>query len=171
MEVRSERYGERLVLEVDLAGTELGTFLHRCFEIVGSRPDLADRIPELTGMNASASAISAIASAVGRFKTRLAASLQAKAVLRDWPVLMVDGDGSTIAGTADAIVQTQEGVWILDHKSGRIDDPSAAFQKYRRQLGAYVQAFEARKARVLGVGIHWIRRGEVTRGQIAPNRR
>lgn len=168
--VRSERYGEGLDVEVDLAGTELGTFLHRCFEILGNRPDLVDRIPELTGVSAPARAIAAITSAVARFEAWLSASFQAEAVLREWPLLMVDVNGSVISGTADLIVQTAKGVWILDHKSDRTDDPAAAFQKYRRQLGAYAQALAAQQTKVLGVGIHWIRRGEVTWGQTRPRR-
>ena len=160
--VRAERYGEGLELEVGLAGTELGTFLHRCFEVLGSRPDLADRIPALTGVNPSPPAMAAISSAVGQFEAWLDDSFNAEAVLREWPLLTVDASGSVISGTADLIVETAEGVWVLDHKSDRTDDPSARFQHYRRQLDSYARAFSRQGTNVLGVGIHWIRRGEVT---------
>ena len=137
--VRSERYGHGLQLDAGLAGTELGTFLHRCFEILGGRPDLVHRIPELTGVAVSPTAMETIKSAVDQFEAWLAASFEANALMREWPLLVIDRSGSVISGTADLVVQTDVGVWILDHKSDRIDDPSEGFQKYRRQLDAYAE--------------------------------
>ena len=160
--VRSERFGDGLNVGVDLTGADLGTFLHQCFEILGSRPDVADRIPALTGVDVSKSAMAAIQSAVQRFESWLVESFKPEAVLREWPLLSVDAKGSVISGTADLIIETSDGAWILDHKSDRIDDPAEAFQKYRRQLDAYVRALKGQQKKVLGVGIHWIRRGEVT---------
>ena len=80
--------------------------------------------------------------------------------------MMLADDGSVISGTADLIVHTAEGAWILDHKSDRIEDPTEAYQQYRPQLGAYVDALASQGTKVLGVGIHWIRLGVVTFGPI-----
>ncbi len=166
--VRHEHYSDGLILNLDLHGAELGTFLHRCFEVLGSRPDLALRMPELTGVEASPPAIEAIAAAVERFESWLARDMGSQEVLREWPLLMLDGNGSVISGTADLIARTASGVWVIDHKSDNIDDPAEAFQKYRGQLDAYATALTAQDMHVLGVGIHWIRLGVVTLRDVAP---
>ena len=165
--VRQERYSGGLILNLDRHGAELGTFLHRCFEVLGSRPDLALRIPELTGIEASPPAIEAIGAAVQRFESWLARHMGSPEVLREWPLLMLDGNGSVISGTADLIARTPSGVWVIDHKSDNIDDPAEAFQKYRGQLDAYAAALTAQDMHVLGVGINWIRLGVVTLRDVA----
>ena len=165
-QVRHEHYGDGLAIDVDLFGAELGTFLHRCFEVLGSRPDLAPRIPELTGVEASATAVSAVAAAVERFESWLNRT-GTQEVLREWPLLMLDGSGSVVSGTADLIACSPDGVWVIDHKSDKIDDPAEAFQKYRSQLDSYAAALAAQDMRVLGVGINWIRLGVVTLRDVA----
>ncbi len=166
--VRHERYSGGLILNLDLGGAELGTFLHRCFEVLGSRPDLEPRVPELTGVKATPAAIGAIGAAVQRFESWLALHMGSQEVLGEWPLLMLDGNGSVISGTADLIARTASGVWVIDHKSDNIDNPAEAFQKYRGQLDAYATALTAQDMHVLGVGINWIRLGVVTLRDAAP---
>ncbi len=166
--VRHERYSGGLILNLDLGGAELGTFLHRCFEVLGSRTDLAPRMPELTGVEATPAAIAAIGTAVERFESWLARDMGSREVLREWPLLMLDRNGSVISGTADLIARTASGVWVIDHKSDNIDNPAEAFQKYRGQLDAYATALTAQDMHVLGVGINWIRLGVVTLRDAAP---
>ena len=160
--VRVERYGQGLNPEVGLVSAELGTYLHRCFEFLGPRPDLAGRMAELTGVEADPAEMAAISKAVARFEAWLSESLRAEQVLREWPLLMLDRSGSVVSGTVDLLVKTPDGAWILDHKSDYVEDPAEAMQKYQRQLGAYEQALAAQGTKVLGVGINWIRRGAVT---------
>ena len=166
MPVETESYGKGLQADVGLSGAALGTFLHQCFEVLGDRPELAPRIPELTGITLTSEALAPIETAVRRFESWLAATYQPEQILREWPLMMLADDGSVISGTADLIVHTAEGAWILDHKSDRIEDPTEAYQKYRPQLGAYVDALASQGTKVLGVGIHWIRLGVVTFGPI-----
>jgi ATP-dependent exoDNAse (exonuclease V) beta subunit len=66
-----------------------------------------------------------------------------------------------VSGTADLIVITPEGAWIIDHKSDPIEDPAQAFLMYEQQLEAYRSALTATGVRVLGTAVHWIRRGEI----------
>ena len=163
--LRQERYSDGLILNLNLHGAELGTFLHRCFEVLGSRPDLAQRIPELTGVEASQPTMEAIAAAVEQFESWLASHIGSQEVLREWPLLMLDRRGSVVSGTADLIAHTERGVWVIDHKSDNIDDPAEAFQRYGNQLDAYAMALAAQDMHVLGVGINWIRQGVVTLSQ------
>jgi hypothetical protein len=159
--LRVERYGDALRVDVDLGGATLGTFLHRCFEVLGAQPQLVGRIPTLTGTTVDATFLSDVASAVARFEAWLKATFAGSPVLREWPLLHVDERGTVVSGTADLIVQTTEGAWIIDHKSDPVDDPMQSYLTYESQLAAYATALAAAGMRVAGTAIHWIRRGEV----------
>ena len=158
---RAERYGPGLNPEIGLAGTALGDFLHQCFELLGPNPGLTDRIPELTGVDVSPEGLDEILGEVRRFEGWLTASLQPREVLREWPVLMLDPVGTVISGTVDLIVHSKNGCWILDHKSDNVSDLGDAMGHYVAQLEAYGKALAAAGEHVLGIGIHWIRRGQV----------
>ena len=71
------RYGDALAVEVGLTGTALGTFLHRAFEVLGARPDLTERLPQITGVAVDAAALNSITTAVARFEAWLVEILQA----------------------------------------------------------------------------------------------
>jgi ATP-dependent exoDNAse (exonuclease V) beta subunit len=164
------RYGEALAVEVRLSGVALGSFLHRAFEVLGARPDLKDRLPQITGLAGDAAELEKIAAAVARFEAWVAEKFKPTAVQREWPLLHVDRAGTVVSGMADLIVHTAQGAWIVDHKSDVVEDPVAAFAKYEPQLSAYRQALEAARTRVAGTAINWIRRGEVVmqRVEVAP---
>ena len=66
-----------------------------------------------------------------------------------------------MSGITDLIVETPQGLWVIDHKFNRVDDPEAAFIKYRPQLETYAKSLANAGKPVLGTGINWIRRGEV----------
>ncbi len=153
------QYGPGLEVDVGLSGMELGSFLHRCFEVLGSRPGLAGRLDLLTGLRLKPEAMGQIAAAVASFEAWLRDFSEVEGVLREWPLLMLDESGSVMSGTADLIVQTPAGVWLWDHKSDQVDDPEKAFAGYRSQLEAYVRALALEGRTVQGFGINWIRRG------------
>lgn len=160
-EVTVARYGDPLAVEVGLTGTALGSFLHRSFEVLGTRPDVTDRLPQITGVAVSASDLERIAAAVARFEAWLVDYFKPTSVQREWPTLMVNAEGTVVSGMADLIVHTAEGAWIVDHKSDQIDDPVQAFHKYELQVRAYVDAVAATGTPVAGVAVHWVRRGEL----------
>jgi ATP-dependent exoDNAse (exonuclease V) beta subunit len=158
----TERYGDALHVDVGLSGVALGSFLHRAFEVLGARPDLAPRFLALSGVAADEAEIDRIAAAVSRFEAWLSQRFPGAAVRREWPVLCVDDAGTVVNGTIDLVVETADGVWILDHKSDAIEDPLAGFGRYEQQLAAYRLALAAGGATIAGIGIHWAGRGEVT---------
>jgi ATP-dependent helicase/nuclease subunit A len=98
---------------------------------------------------------------VQAFETLLQDRFRYDAVLREWPLLALDDRGTVVSGTADLIVQTSAGAWVIDHKSDRVEDPLQAFLAYQPQLEAYAQALALQNRPVAGVAIHWIRRGEL----------
>lgn len=155
------QYGDVLEIETELVGAALGTYLHQCFELLGSRPGLEGRLAELTGVEIEGPSEERIGAAVARFEAWHCRRLGTESVMREWPVLAVDENGSVVSGEADLVLQTPDGVWVLDHKSDRVDDPSATFRKYLPQLDAYATALRGEGRSVVGIGINLIRRGEV----------
>ncbi len=156
-----ERYGDGLDIEVGLTGAALGNFLHRCFEVLGTKPELVDRLPMIAGVDIDEEVVKSIASSVANFEDWLKKYLPVQSVARELPLLVLDENGSVISGAADLVVETADGLWIIDHKSDQVDDPSVAFKNYRPQLESYARALVSEGTTVLGVGINWIRRGEV----------
>jgi ATP-dependent exoDNAse (exonuclease V) beta subunit len=84
-------------------------------------------------------------------------------VVREVPLLGLDGRGSVVSGVLDLLVETAGGYWILDHKSDITDDRAVRFESYLPQLRCYAdlirKAFPGKS--VLGVAIHWISYGKV----------
>jgi ATP-dependent exoDNAse (exonuclease V) beta subunit len=159
--LRIERYRDGFRLDVGLSGVAFGTFLHRCFEVLGTRPDLADKIATLTGVAIDREQLREVTAAVAQFEAWLQSTFPRATVLREWPLLHVNNRGTVVSGTADLIVQTTAGAWIIDHKSDPIDDPLPSYLTYEPQLAAYASALAASGNKVAGTAIHWIRRGEV----------
>ena len=156
-----ERYGPGLPEVAHLSGASLGTFLHRCFEVLGARPDLLHRLPAITRVAIAPEALAQVATAVQQFEAWLEDHFDCESVLREWPLLALDEAGTVISGTADLVVQTSVGNWIIAHKSDRVEDPLQAFLAYQPQLEAYAQALATETRPVVGVAVHWIRRGEI----------
>ena len=102
----------RLRWRWDSPARRSGAFLHRAFEVLGARPDLAARLPQITGVALSASGLGHLAAAVARFEAWLVEYFKPTSVQREWPLLHVDAAGTVVSGMAD-----------LDraHGGGRVD--------------------------------------------------
>jgi len=155
------RYHGGLDLDIELAGTNLGTFLHRCFEMLGSSPDSAEKLPDITGVDSHEANLSKVADCVASFEKWLADRFAIKLVHRELPLLALEDTGSVVSGTADLVLETDEGVWVIVHKSDELGDPEAAFNSYRPQLECYARTLSSMGRKISGLGINWIRRGEV----------
>ncbi len=160
-DLRTWRYGPGLAVEAELSSTELGTFLHRCFEVLGARPVLAGRMEELTGFSVPPGVETRVASTVRQFEGWLRRQFEIRSMMREWPVLTLDPNGTVVSGEADLVVETPDGVWVLDHKSDRVEDPALTFRKYEPQLEAYARALASEGRTVLGIGLNLIRTGTV----------
>ena len=140
---------------------ERGTFLHRCFEVLGPSPPQAGRISSIAGIQINEDDVFGIAESVGNFERWLKIRFSATVVHREVPLLGVDHNGSVVSGTADLVLETDAGVWVIDHKSDQIDDLEEAFNRYLPQLDCYSNLLKGMEYRVLGLGINWIMRGLV----------
>ena len=52
------------------------------------------------------------------------------------PLLGVDENGSVTSGFADLLIESDDGVWIIDHKSDQVVEMEMAFKKYSPLLNA-----------------------------------
>ena len=155
-------YSEGLSLDIGVSGTELGSFLHQCFEILGASANQTKNIASITGVEVSEDYLSAITQSVASFEQWIASYFEATVVYREQPLLGIDNDGSVVSGIADLVIETEKGVWIIDHKSDSIGDPEEGFSHYKPQLLSYAELLESMGKIVLGIGINWIRLGETS---------
>ena len=161
-QLESIRYHEGLELEIELTGTMLGTFLHRCFEVLGANPGHAGNISGITGVELSEGTAASIAASVSSFEKWVTERFSATAIHRELPLLGIDDNGSVVSGTADLVLETVGGIWIIDHKSDQVENPELAFLRYQPQLECYAKLLRSMGHNVVGLGINWIRRGKVT---------
>jgi len=161
--LQEETYGSPLETVLEVVGADRGLLLHKCFEVLGVRPGCMDLVKRATGMTIDKKGWSRIEGAVADFERWLAGRFQPLRVVREVPLLGLDGRGSVVSGVLDILVETTGGYWILDHKSDITDDRVARFEAYLPQLRCYAdlvrKAFPGKP--VLGVAIHWISYGKV----------
>ncbi|MCY4219679.1 MAG: UvrD-helicase domain-containing protein [Gammaproteobacteria bacterium] len=155
------QYSQELDLDLGLSGSVLGNYLHQCFEILGTNPGQAGNIAIITGVETSKDTRNRIVERVFGFEQWMKDYFAATAIHRELPLLGLDDNGSVVSGTADLILETDDGMWIIDHKSDQVEDSEESFNHYRPQLETYYRLIQSMKDKVLGFGIHWIRRGKV----------
>ena len=76
---------------------------------------------------------------------------------REWPLRRRLRDGSELHGFADLVLETREGLVLIDHKclGGTLTEAVAAAPSYGAQLAAYVDVLERATGRdVLGRWLH-----------------
>jgi ATP-dependent helicase/nuclease subunit A len=159
--IRTASYGQPF--EVDLPGnaTERGNLLHRAFEVLYGHLERRVLLPRATGVDLPEDAVDAICTAVTQFEAWLTRELQPVAVRTEVPFVAVNERGSTVHGAIDLFVETEGGVWIIDHKSDQTEDREARFKMYWPQIEAYADAVKrAGVLSVRGVAVNWISAGE-----------
>ena len=113
--LESFRYHEGLDLDIELTGATLGTFLHRCFEVLGVNAELGGKLSAIAGVEISDGDVSNIVNSVTSFERWMTDHFSATAVHRELPLLGINENGSVVSGTADLALETDGGVWIIDH--------------------------------------------------------
>lgn len=160
------QYAEPLVVMQGLSATERGTLLHRCFEVLLQRPDFEDQLQAVLGDAATSDECTAIASTVNAFRRYLQEALAPVSLKCEESFIRLDKKGTVITGTIDLLVENLDGLWLIDHKSDRIDEAelSALSAWYFPQLLAYCEAVSDMypdKA-VKGIMINWTGLGILT---------
>jgi ATP-dependent exoDNAse (exonuclease V) beta subunit len=87
----------------------------------------------------------------------LTAQFKPKRILTEYPISQTLKDGRRLRGWIDALVETDAGWVIIDHKSS--PRPKSEWQQevqeYSGQLAAYASAVEQRGLPVAGLWIHF----------------
>ena len=155
------RYGQSLTLTLP-SGAERGLIVHRALEL------LCQGISEKRTRAALGIAIEdtdwqALKSTAKAFMQTVSDRFQPTALHWEVPIVGSDQSGSVISGTIDLLAETNDGYWIIDHKSDETEDRDERFARYRPQLDCYAKAIsEGMGLHVAGVAIHWVSYGEIS---------
>jgi ATP-dependent helicase/nuclease subunit A len=161
--LQTESYGASLVAHPDMSATEFGTFVHRCYEVLGHNPNKLDRINLITNRTVDSDDLQNISASVQTFRSWLDTNLKPTQIDYEVPIRSLTHEGSLVSGEVDMIVESKAGFWIVDHKTDHIDDLDAGFKHHWPQLSIYAKALtEGVGKPVLGVVINWVSLGKVT---------
>lgn len=141
--------------------TERGTAWHRAFRVMASRPELADRLPAATGLDAAT--LAAITAQVAALKAWLVSEGYPDLHL-EVPIHVTHPDGSETLGILDAVAMGPGRMLVIDHKTGPAPNPKARFASYWPQLAAYADALRLTfpAHHLHGVAIHWMNEGTLS---------
>ena len=137
-----------------------GCSAHRAFRTLTARPDLRPRLAASTGLDeVTLDAIAAQARAVADW-------LSAQGYPRlhlELPLQQVAPDGSETNAILDILAEGDQGLMILDQKSGACLDPAARFAGYLPQLAAYADLAAAATGKpVDGIAVFWMSEGMIS---------
>ena len=163
LNLRTLEYAQPLGFEFNLPSHVQGTLLHRCFEVLDGTCTL-ETLRKATGFEFSSGQFTDLQTQICAFDNWLQNFFHPINIQKEVPVLAVNEQGSVINGFIDLLVETNDGFWIIDHKSDRTDDWVARFSEHLPQLQIYRDAIvKIRKDKpVLGVAINWVRLSKIT---------
>lgn len=173
-QVKGERedivYGKPLELDIEGIDDPMqrGSLLHRAFELLSGHPERASLLGQAIGNLLKEEQLQDLSRAVAAFDAWITQAFPGYTAQSEVPLLALNEQGSVIAGFADMVVETNDGLWIIDHKSDRVATPelkTERFTFYYPQLKAYADALQqARPDKpVRGIVVNWLSYGEVSR--------
>lgn len=151
-------YGSPLALEAlrtEVRADKLGSWVHRLYQTNLKNPEIIER----------AFALAPVKELQQEWKEQCRAHLTAlEQSLRtqmglvqahcEYPVLALNQQGQTLSGIIDLLAETEEGYWVIDHKT----DSEKDADKHWTQIRAYASCLKLEKP-VLGVAINWTQHG------------
>ena len=163
-EITVHHYAEPIVVPAGLFSdaAEQGTVLHHCVRTLLLRPDLSEALfasvgvslPEetKTGIKQSAAGLRAVLDRLGIM-----------IIGTEVPILAKRPDGAVMNGLIDLLGRGPKGLFLLDHKSDRVEDPMASAAAYVPQLSAYVEGLASIEpdGSSAEVGINWLSLGTI----------
>jgi ATP-dependent helicase/nuclease subunit A len=154
-------YGTPLVLDLDLHGAEYGLMLHRCFEALTASPTSEKYLSDAAGRVITEEQASAISASHAALLDWLRENLSASSIKAEVPFSTMTVDGGVCTGIIDLLVETPNGLWVIDHKSDRFTDEGAILGNYWPQLLAYQEALLELDLQVAGVGLNLVNEGKL----------
>jgi ATP-dependent helicase/nuclease subunit A len=161
--IETVSYADVIMIDVEMEPMELGTNLHMCFEIGSTVP--RERLRPLINELVDDATLDRVMGNSAAFEDWLSSTYTHAKTSRETPLLYIDDAGSVVSGLIDLVVETDNGFWIIDHKSDRVTDTEAGFVSYAAQLEDYAQGLgKAHPEKpILGIAINWIRLGKISK--------
>ncbi len=166
-----EALGGALPLAPKAGGTALGDTCHAFFAADASELPEAERLALAAAVlqaHATGGVMSAadLALAGARLRDWTARRWPGATWRREWPLQHRLTNGSVLRGYADLVLETADGLVLIDHKclSGTHEEALASAATYGGQLAAYTAALEAATSlHVLERWLHLVLQGECVR--------
>lgn len=159
IQLTTRLYGAKVDLSgIKIPAADLGTLVHHCYHALLVNDNFADRLFASLNGQLPKDIFEQIKEQVNVFKRFSEDDLNVINFQCEVPILSKTEQGSTVSGSIDLLLETEEGYWIIDHKSDRVEDFEEQFGHHYPQLEAYAKFTKLDKP-LLGVGINWIRSG------------
>jgi len=158
-----KKYGSSVNLTgIDIPANSLGTLLHHCYHVLLTNRDIKDRLFSSLSSKLSDSVLNKIDIQISEFERYALNELKMIKFQCEVPILDLTSEGSVISGSIDLLIETEEGYWIIDHKSDKVEEDSfsSQFSHHYPQLMSYVKHTKLDKP-IIGVCINWIRYGMI----------
>lgn len=166
---RDMQYGVGLTIELEGVTDAMvkGSMLHRAFEVLSGHPERGGMLEEIVGCGLTPSQREDILRAVSEFDRWLVEELGVKALHPEMPLLTLDPNGSVVAGFADLVAETEDGLWVVDHKSDQVVSEGLLgerFELYHPQVRSYAGALATARTDkpVKGIVLNWFSFGKVS---------
>ncbi len=161
--VESMKYGSGINIDLELSAVDYGTFVHRCLERFMSQPDQKLEIDSVEGVDLVEGDEEVMNVELGNFHTFITTHYPSANLLFEIPVNGKNEEGAIVSGIVDMLIEEDEGYWIIDHKSDQVESIDEAFSVHVPQLMAYKTIIDGYQDKsVLGVGINWVRNGQLS---------
>jgi ATP-dependent helicase/nuclease subunit A len=165
--INTTEYGAPLNLDLS-PGIERGLLIHRAFELLGQ--GVSQSIARnLLDINITDDDWVKIQEIFETFLTTLKKNFHPISLSWEVPIISQNHESSVISGTIDLLVATQDGYWIVDHKTEESKNLIDSFSYYFPQLKRYGQALvEGMNLPVKGFVIHWACLGSISNLHLCP---
>jgi len=163
------RYGKGFA--IDIPGVddpmEKGKILHRAFELLSGHPEREELLAGAFEGLLAPGQLKPVYEAVRAFDSWLGSRFTAITRHAELPLLALDASGSVVAGFTDLVVETEDALWIVDHKSDQVKTDELLeerFNIYLPQLRCYADALAAARPDkpVKGLMLNWVSFGRVS---------
>ncbi|MFK5892833.1 MAG: UvrD-helicase domain-containing protein [Pseudomonadota bacterium] len=162
-EILSIEYGSPVNLNCfdNYQADEVGTWIHQCYQVLITKPEIIERLFfKLPIINDKQEFKEQLIMQVEKFIAWINESWMAISYKTELSILTTVNNGATLSGTLDLLIETNDGYWIIDHKTDRKTNEKK-FKHHLPQLLAYAQHIKLDKP-VIGVAINWVREGRIT---------
>ncbi|MEZ8023005.1 UvrD-helicase domain-containing protein [Vibrio sp. 1F255] len=142
------------------AANHVGTWLHLCYQVLLAKTDFEQRLwKKLPELAENTQLCSEIVKQVSVFKQKFESKMHAIRFQSEVPFLAKTEQGSVLSGIIDCLIETPDGLIIIDHKTDA-NMSQEKFEHHCEQLAAYAKYLQHDKP-VIAIGINWVRDGRI----------